>query len=142
MQLPHPLARLAGCCWLARHVAKTRVFLRGDLTFAYRLALGSRVGVDGYFFRHFGLRKGQMLAAIRARPDDAAVAEWFLQQPGVNPGRIAEWNRLAPLLGTKGHPGYLTRRIITLFLYPKALRQSVGSIFAAIIQDEDLSSDP
>jgi len=35
MKLPHPLAKqLAGCCWLARHVAKTRVFLRGELPFA------------------------------------------------------------------------------------------------------------
>lgn len=142
MQLPHPLARLAGCCWLARHVAKTRVYLRGEMPFAYRIALGSRVGVDGYFFRHFGLRKAEVIATIRARPDDAAVAEWFLQQPGVNAERIADWNRLLPLLGTKGHPGYLIRRIVTPFLYPKALGQPVDSIVAAIVQDEGLPSNP
>jgi hypothetical protein len=142
MQLPHPLAPLAGCSWLARHVAKTRVYLRGEMPFAYRIALGSRVGVDGYFFRHFGLHKAQMLAAIRAQPDDAAVAAWFLQQPGVNAGRIAVWNRFLPLLGTKGHRGYLTRRIVTLFLYPKALGQPVESIVAAIVQDEGLPSGP
>ncbi len=138
MQLPHPLARLAGCCWLARHVAKTRVFLSGELPFTYRLALGSRIGVDGYFFRHFGLNKNEILTAIRTRPDDAAVAEWFLAQPGVTPDRIAAWNDLVPLLGTKGQPAYLTRRIVTLFLYPKALRQPVDSIVAAIAQDENL----
>jgi len=142
MQLPHPLAQLAGCCWLARHVAKTRVFLRGELPFAYRIAFGKRSGVDGYFFRHFGLHKAEVLAAIRTRPDNAAVADWFLQQPGVTPDRIAGWNRFAPLLGTKGHPAYLTRRIVTLFLYPKALRQPVDSLFAAIAQDEGLPSEP
>lgn len=139
MQLPHPLTRLADCCWLPRHIAKTRVYLRGEMPFAYRIALGSRVGVDGYFFRHFALRKTRVLAAIRARPDDAAVAEWFLQQPGVTPERIAEWNRLAPLLGAKGHPGYLTRQIVKWLLYPKSISHPVESIFTAIVQDENLS---
>ena len=138
-QLPHPLARLADCCWLPRHIAKTRVYLRGEMPFAYRIALGSRVGVDGYFFRHFGLGKAQVLAAIRARPDDAAAATWFLQQPGVTPERIAEWNRLAPLLGTKGHPGYFTRQIVKWLLYPKSISHPVESIFTAIVQDENLS---
>jgi hypothetical protein len=142
MQLPHPLARLAGCCWLARHVAKTRVLLSGELPFAYRIAFGKRTGIDGYFFRHFGLNKNDILAAIRARPNDAAVAEWFLQLPGVTPDRIATWNRFAPLLGVKGHPAYLTRRIVTPFLYPKARRQPVDSLFAAIAQDEGLPSTP
>ncbi len=138
MQLPHPLTRLANCCWLPRHVAKSRLYLRGELPFSYRIAFGSRVGVDGYFFRHFGLKKTTMLAAIRSQPEDAGVAQWFLQQPGVTPARIAEWNRFAPLLGTSGNPGYVTRRIVTLFLYPKALNQPVESIFAAIAQDENL----
>ena len=142
MQLPHPLAQLAGCCWLARHVAKTRLYLRGEMPFAYRIALGSRVGVDGYFFRHFGLSKGKVLAAIRARPDDAAMADWFRQQPGVTLERTARWNRLLPLLGTRGHPGYFTRRIVTPFLYPKALRQPVDSLVASIVQDENLPSEP
>jgi len=142
MQLPHPLTPLAGCSWLARHVAKTRLYLRGEMPFAYRIALGSRIGVDGYFFRHFGLSKGKVLAAIRARPDDARMTDWFLQQPGVTPERIAGWNRLLPLLGTQGHPGYFTRRIVTPFLYPKALRQPVDSLVAAIVQDENLPSEP
>lgn len=142
MQLPHPLTRLAGCCWLPRHIAKTRVYLRGEMPFAYRIALGSRVGVDGYFFRHFGLGKKQMLAAIRARPDDAAVAKWFLQQPGVTSERIASWNEFAPRLGVKGHPGYLTRQIVKWFLYPKSISRPVGGIFALIAQDEGLPAEP
>ena len=142
MQLPHPLAQLAGCCWLPRHVAKTRIYLRGAMPFTYRIALGNRIGVDGYFFRHFGLDKKQVLAAIRARPDDAAIAEWFRQQPGVTPECIKTWNDFAPRLGIKGHPGYVTRQIVKWFLYPKALCQPVDSIFAAIIQDEGLPAEP
>ena len=142
MQLPHPLARLADCCWLPRHVAKSRVYLRGELPFSYRIAFGSRIGVDGYFFRHFGLTKASVLAALRTRSDDAAIAQWFLQQPGVTSASIARWNRVAPLLGTKGHPGYVTRRIVVWFLYPKAITQPVESIFAAIIQDEKLPPAP
>lgn len=142
MPLPHPLARLADCCWLPRHLAKARLALRGELPFTYRIAYGARTGVDGYFFRHFGLSKKCILAVVRAAADDAAVAQWFLQQPGATTARIAEWNRFAPLLGAKGQPGYLTRRIVTLFLYPKALQQPVESLFAAIIQDEGLPPTP
>ena len=138
MQLPHPLTRLAGCCWLARHVTKTRAYLRGELPFVYRLAFGSRVGVDGYFFRHFGLTKAQVLAAIRARHDDDAVANWFLDQPGATPERIADWNRFAPLLGTKGQPGYTTRQIVKWVFYPQSITQPVESIFDSIVQDEQL----
>lgn len=142
MQLPHPLARLADCCWLPRHIAKTRIYLRGELPFTYRAALGSRMGIDGYFFRHFGLNKTQMLAAIRARADDAAMAEWFLQQPGVTPARISEWNRFAPLLGAKGQTGYVTRQIVKWFFYPKSISHPVGSLFAMIAQDEGLPELP
>jgi hypothetical protein len=142
MQLPHPLARLADCCWLPRHVAKARLHLRGALPFSYRIAYGARTGVDGYFFRHFDLTKKQLSAAISNSPDDAAVARWFLQQPGVTPERIFEWNCFVPLLGTKGHTGYATLQIVKWFLYPKALKQPVASIVAAIVQDEGLPSAP
>lgn len=142
MQLPHPLTRLADCSWLQRHVTKTRIYFRGELPFTYRAALGSRMGIDGYFFRHFGLNKTQVLAAIRARPDDAAVAEWFLQQPGVTPARIAEWNHFAPQLGAKGHPGYFIRQIVKWIFYPKSIRHPVGSLFAMIAQDEGLPESP
>lgn len=141
MNLPHPLARLADCCWLPRHIAKTRIFLRREMPFSYRIAFGARSGVDGHFFRHFGLGKAQVLDAIRTRPDDAAAVEWFLQQPGVTPKRITEWNHFAPLLGVKGHPGYFTRQIAKWLLYPKSITQPVGSLFAMIAQDEGLSSD-
>ncbi len=111
------------------------------MPFSYRIAFGARTGVDGFFFRHFGLSKAQVLSAIRERSDDTAVAEWFLQQPGVTPERIAAWNRFAPMLGVKGHPGYRTRQIVKWLLYPKSITRPVGSLFAMIAQDEGLSSD-
>lgn len=141
MQLPHPLARLAGCCWLPRHIAKTRVYLRGELPFIYRAALGSRVGIDGYFFRHFGLGKKQILAAIRARPDDAAVVEWFLQQPGVTAERIAAWNEFAPRLGAKGQPGSFTR-LFAKWFYPQPFSVQPEGFFALIAHDEGLPAEP
>ena len=140
MQLPHPLTRLADCCWLPRHIAKTRVYLRGEMPFAYRIALGSRVGVDGYFFRHFKLSRAQIVAAVRGAPADEQIATWFLARRGVTPELIAQWNEFAPLIGAKGHPGYLTRHTVKWIFYPKSITRPVGSLFEAIIQDEGLSS--
>jgi hypothetical protein len=143
MQLPHPLsARLAGCGWLERHVAKTRVFLRGSLPWSYRIALGSRVGVDGYFFRHFGLRKAEVLAAVRAHPAEPDLVAWFRGQPGVSADRIRQWNDLLPRLGAPGQPGHVTRHIVKWFLYPRSLRQPVASLVEAICQDEGLPPAP
>ena len=124
------------------HYILATLTLRGPRPGAYTLqlpdCLRARTGVDGYFFRHFVLNKQVILNAVRSSLDDAAVARWFLQQPGITPARIAEWNRLASLLGVKGHPAYFTRRLVTLFPYPKAITQPVNSLFAAIIQDEGL----
>ncbi len=54
MKLPHPEDKLAGCVWLPRLAAKVRVHLAGGMPLSYRVAVGSRIGVDGYFLRHFG----------------------------------------------------------------------------------------
>lgn len=139
MNLPHPRAELAGCCWLPRLTAKTRGYLKGEMTLSYRVAFGSRIGVDGYFFRHFGLTRAQVIAAVRAASSDAAVAQWFLRRPGVTAQSVAAWNELAPRLGAKGNPGYLTRLTVKWILYPALLFRPVGSIFEMIAQDETLS---
>jgi hypothetical protein len=102
----------------------------------YRIAFGSRIGVDGYFCRHFGLSFRNVVAAIRSNPDDVALGRWFLKQPNVNPGKIAEWNELAPRLGTKGYPGHLTLWLLKWFLYPKSIFLPVRGIFESIAQDE------
>lgn len=142
MQLPHPLASLAGCCWLPRFAAKTRVHLRDGLPLSYRLALGSRIGVDGYFLRHFGLTLPQIITAVRRARDDEALAVWFVARPGVNAATIAAWNSLAPRLGAPGHRGRLTLHLVRWFFYPRVAWRPLRSIFHAIELDENLPAPP
>lgn len=142
MKLPHPCAQLAGCCWLPRLAAKTRVFLRGEMPRSYRIAFGSRRGIDGYFLRHFRLEMRAVVSAVKHAKDDAALAGWFLHQPGVTPQSIAAWNEFAPRLGTKGHPAHTTLHIVKWFFYPRAILHPVDSLFEAIVQDEDLGDAP
>ncbi len=138
MKLPHPEERLAGCVWLPRMAAKIRIFSAGDLPVSYRIAFGSRIGVDGYFLRHFHLSMAQVVATVRSASNDEAVANWFLQRPFVSPHAIALWNSCALKLGARGQPGFLTLCIVKGFLYPKSRFRRVGSIFEAIEVDEGL----
>ncbi len=137
--LPHPLETLAGCCWLLRLAAKTRVYLQGEMPVTYRLAFGSRIGVDGYFFRHFQLSRPKIVAAVRAAPDDEQLARWFLARSAVTPESIAIWNKFSPHLGGKGHLGRATFLTVKWIFYPKSIIRPVGSLFEAIAQDEGLS---
>ena len=75
MNLPHPREQLAGCYWLPRLAAKTRVYLQGEMPLSYRAAFGSSIGMDGYFFRGFKLSRTQLIAAVRASPTDTQPAE-------------------------------------------------------------------
>mgnify|MGYP001243124770 CR=1 FL=1 len=138
MILPHPEAKLAGCIWLPRLAAKIRVHLAGGLPRSYRVALGSRVGVDGYFLRHFQLSMAQVIAAVRGAPDDEALAAWFLKQPGATAEAIANWNAQAVKLGAVGQPAYWTLCVVKWFFYPKSRFRPIESIFEAIAEDEDL----
>ena len=136
MQLPRPQDQLAGCVWLPRFAEKARRFLAQQLPLTYRVAFGSRLGIDGAFLRHFSLTVDQFLAAVRQSADNEALAKWFLALPAVTSERIAKWNRRATLLGVKGHPGYLTRHLIKWVFYPKSVMDPVNSLFEAIEQDE------
>lgn len=106
---------------------------------SYRVAFGSRIGVDGFFFRHFQLSRPQIVAAVRVAPDDEELAQWFLARRAVTAESIAMWNEFAPRLGAKGHPGHATFLTIRWILYPKSIVHPVGSIFEAIAQDEGLT---
>ncbi len=108
----------------------------GRLPWSYRMALGSGLGIDGAFLRHFHLTRRDFLSAVAQAPDDAALAAWFAALPGASPERIAQWNRRAPTLGAKGQPGHRTFHLIKWVLYPKAVSTPVGSLFEAINQDE------
>ena len=135
-----PREQLAGCCWLPRFSDKTRMLLAGELPLSYRLALGSPLGVDGYFLKHFALMRGDLIRAVRAAKDDDALATWFLAQPAVKEAGIAAWNDLAPKLGAKGHPGYVTFQLVKFPLYPSLRGRRVNSIFEGIELDETAPS--
>ena len=135
-RLPRPQDQLAGCVWLPRFAEKARRFLAQQLPLTYRVAFGSRLGIDGAFLRHFGLTVPQFLVAVRRSAGNAALAQWFLSLPAASPERIAEWNRRAASLGAKGHPGYLIRHLIKWVFYPKSVIDPVNSLFEAIEQDE------
>ena len=140
--LPHPREELVGCCWLPRLAAKTRVFLRGQMPLSYRVAFGSRLGVDGYFFRHFGLNRRTMINAVRSTADDDALGKWFLARPAVSAQSIAAWNKLAPQLGAPGFPGHATLRVVSLFFYRKSLGTKARTLFEMLVADENLPEHP
>ena len=138
MKLRRPQEKLAGCCWLARLVDKVRASQQGDFPILYRLSLGSPIGIDGYFLRHFGLAFRQFRNAVMDTKNDENLAQWFLNQPGIDTSIIAKWNAYGPKLGTPGYPAARLRHLIKWFAYPKSIRQPVNSLFEMIEQDEEL----
>jgi Domain of unknown function (DUF5069) len=136
MILPHPRDELVGCWWLPRLTAKTRSYLQGEMPFSFQIAFGSRIGVDGYFFRHFQLSRAQVIAAVRAAPTDEGVGQWFLALHTVNARSIAAWNEFAPRLGAKGHPEHLTRHVAKWIYFSTSISRPVDSLFEMLVQDE------
>lgn len=136
MRLRRPQERVGGCCWLPRFADKARLSFEGRLPFLYRLAFGSPLGVDGFFLRHFTLSRQRFLVGVREAKTDDDLARWFVSLPTVNARLIDEWNSLAPHLGARGHPGYVTRHLVKWVLYPKSVGRPVRSLFEAIEQDE------
>jgi hypothetical protein len=121
---------------LPRFAAKVRASLSHELPWSYRLALGSPRGIDGSFLRQFQLSYRQFVQAIEASSSDETLAQWFRALPSVTDDSIASWNRHAPMLGSKGCPGYLIRHLVKWVYYPKSLIHPVQSLFEAIEQDE------
>jgi uncharacterized protein DUF5069 len=136
MKLRRPQETLAGCCWLARMADKVRASQEGSFPFLYRLSLGSPIGIDGYFLRHFRLSFRQFRNAVIDTHTDQNLEQWFLGQPGVNSSAISGWNDFAPKLGTPGYPVSFVRHLIKWFVYPKSIRNPVDSLFEMIEQDE------
>jgi Domain of unknown function (DUF5069) len=136
VKLPPPETELAGCIWLARLVAKLRVHADGALPFSYPVGLGSRVGIDGYFLRHFQLTLPGILAAVRRFAADEDVEHWFLRQPSASAECIRDWSQFAVMLGAPGHPGHRTLHLVKWFLCSKVARRPLVSIFEAIRLDE------
>jgi len=137
MNIRTPSETLANCCWLPRLIDKRRLCTSGELPCVYRMALGSPMGIDGHFLRHFQIPKMALLQNIdQSKGDDRKVVTWFLSQSGVNPTTIASWNLFAPNLGRRGFPGYWIFHVMKWGLYPRAVTHPVHSLFEAILQDE------
>lgn len=136
MKLRRPQETLANCCWLARMTDKVRASQQGNLPLLYRLSLGSPIGIDGYFLRHFRLSFRQFRKAVIEIRTDQDLEQWFLGQPGVNASTISRWNDFAPKLGTPGYPVSFVRHLIQWFVYPKSIKDPVNSLFKMIEQDE------
>ena len=92
--------------------------------------------MDGCFLRQFQLSHRQFVQAVKHSSSDEALAHWFRSLPSVTDASIKSWNRYAPLLGSNGCPGYLTRHLIKWVFYPKSVAHPVQSLFEAIEQDE------
>ncbi|MGB0910651.1 MAG: DUF5069 domain-containing protein [Nitrospirales bacterium] len=137
IRIRKPTAHIADCCWLPRFIDKARLWQAGDLSFFYRLAFCSSLGLDGHFLKYFQLRKHDFLKAVQdAEENDDSVVEWFLAQTTVTAKRIAEWNAFAPHIGERGRPGYWLFHLLKWLLYPKTVRSPVNTLFQAIDQDE------
>ncbi|WP_447969242.1 DUF5069 domain-containing protein [Nitrospira sp. M1] len=117
-----PTDQLAGCCWLPRFIDKVRLQISGKLPLLYRMTFCSPMGFDGYFLRHFQIRKNDFLKAVQdSGVGEDGIGQWFLAQPGVTEERVAEWNAFAPRLGESGQPGYWTFHLVKYVFYPKAV---------------------
>ena len=102
--LPTPRATLDGCVWLPRFLAKARLLLADQLQPDYLERFGHPDGVDGNFFRFFGVTHEQMMDALHRDASDAGFAAWFLALPGIDAERVAAWNVSAEKLGQPGYP--------------------------------------
>ena len=104
-----PFKELAGCYHLGRITDKVRLHLAGILPEDYQMPLFHERGVDGFFMRHFGLAKEELLAAVQASgSDDGKVAAWFETRISSDEQKKKSWNELSVNLGKPGQPMHET----------------------------------
>ncbi|MGP0593538.1 DUF5069 domain-containing protein [Nitrospira sp. T9] len=132
MNLRRPQENLASCCWLARMADKVRASQQENFPVLYRLSLGSPIGIDGYFLRHFRLSFRQFRNDDIETRTDQNLERWFLGHMGVHSSTISSWNDFAPKLCTPGYPVSFVRHFIKWFVYPKSIKDPVISFFAMI----------
>lgn len=138
----HPLRRptdtLAGCVWLPRFIDKTRHFLAGTLEPEFVMPYCHPLATDGAFLTHFGIRKDEIIEAIRfSAGNDALVEQWFQARPHCTAEVIQGWNTLAPNLGKAGFPvhrGFLF--MLKIYYGGVPPHPKVDSAFTAIAFDE------
>lgn len=127
---------LAGCVWLARFLVKARRLLADELPPDYVERFGAPDGVDGHFFRFFGVGHEQFMDEIRREPSDDAVTAWFLVLPGIDADRVAAWNAFAERLGQPGRP--MAKRLADVLpnMADRLDPSKIHSIFDLITADE------
>ncbi len=134
-----PAARdnsLAGCVWLARFLAKARLLLADQLPPDYVERFGHPDGVDGNFFRFFGVGHEQLMDVIRRESSDEAVARWFVALPGIDAERIAAWNAFAERLGQPRHSMAERLNEVLPTMASRFDASKIHSIFDLITADE------
>lgn len=122
--------------WLPRFIDKCRLHLAGELPTDFQLPFCNPLATDGIFLAHFGLVKDEVLAAIGASADDAAVVAWFAARDGFTAEKIAAWNVLAPQIGKPGQPGERGFAWARKTYYRDNVDPRVDSAFTAIAWDE------
>ena len=134
--LPTPRDTLDDCVWLPRFLAKARLLLADQLPPDYADRFGHPEGVDGCFFRFFGVTHEQMMDALRRDSTDDGFSGWFRSLPGIDEARIAAWNAFAETIGQPGQP--MADRLAEV--RPKMANRFdtllVHSIFDLIVADE------
>ena len=139
MHLRRPWDQLARFTLLARFLDKSRLLLADALDPEFAKVFGHPLATDGAFLHHFNLDLDAAKDAVRAGgDDDAAVAAWFLRQPGATAERIAAWNELGFDLGKTGKPMERSFRYARRVYYGAAgaSETEVDSVFSGIAWDE------
>ena len=133
-----PFAKLADCYHLGRITDKIRLHLAGTLPPDYQAPLFHERGVDGFFMRHFGLSKEELLAAVQeSKGDDAKMAAWFESRIGSDEQVKTSWNELSVNLGKPGQPMHETLTWAKKKWGFKCDDATIDSVFKTIVWDEE-----
>ena len=134
MKLPSPRETLAGCVWLPRILGKAGLLQRGGLPPDYEARFCHQDGIDGFFLRHFGLEKKDILHA--ASLGDEEAARWFLAIPRNSEIQIRKWNEIALNLGRSGYPLAERFPVAKATVYAHVKSEGMTTVFELLEADE------
>ena len=98
-------------------------------------------GLDGFFMKHFGLTKEELLEMVIASDhDDARVASWFNALIGDDEEKKRVWNESSVNLGKPGHPMHQTLEWARKKYNSQCTDPSIDSTFKLIDWDERRTS--
>ena len=140
MNLPSPHKRMAGCMWLPRIIAKTRLLQADLLPDDYMLRFCAATGVDGHFLTFFKLTREDLLTM--APQTNTKVLAWFKALPTAKPSRIKKWNAFAENLGRPGMPMADRLEYAKANVLAHLDTSSIETIFQVIELDEADAQEP